>query len=58
MYKAIKRINRDRDKETIKKKSNIIFDKGTIIIIKIATNIATTIKSFDRNLFKFIYVIY
>ena len=48
------KINRDKDKEITRKKSSIIFGKGMIMILNTATNKATTIKSFEKNLFKFI----
>jgi hypothetical protein len=55
MYKDINRIKRDKDKDIIKKKSSIPFDKGTIIIVRIATNSPTTNKSFVNIFFRFIY---
>ena len=47
--------SKDIDKDIIKKKSNIPFGRGTIIIESIATKSATTIKSFENIFFMFIY---
>lgn len=55
IYKEISKISKDNDNEIIKKKSKIPFDKGTIIIINIAANIATTNKSLLNIFLMFIY---
>jgi len=55
IYKEISKINKDMVKDIIKKKSNANFGKGTIIMVKIATNRATTIKSFENTFRMFIY---
>jgi len=54
IYKEISKISKDKDKEIIRKKSNIPFDKGTIIIVKIATKSATTNRSLENIFFRFI----
>lgn len=56
MYKDINKINKDIDKDITRKKSNSSCGKGTIIIKRIDTNNATTIKSFENNFFNFIYI--
>ena len=58
IYKDISKISKDKDKEIIKKKSKIPFDKGIIIIVNIATNIATTNKSLLNIFLMFIYYFY
>ena len=58
IYKDINKISKDKDKDITKKKSRIAFGSGTIIIARIDTKSATTIKSFENKFLNFIYYLF
>jgi len=58
-YKEINKTNNDIEREIIKKKSKNPFDKGTIMIVNIATKNATTKRSLENNFsLRFIQVLF